>query len=263
MRHVWLASTPKSGNTWARFLLYQYYYGEVKESDEVGKRIPDVHGPGHYKKALALAKSEGRSRVLVKTHQLFYPQMHVGRYIYLVRHPADMILSLMKFYDLVAPKNAPKRLSDKQFIRLYIQRGHNPLHLVPEHGTVEQHWRSWLEQTKTPGIVVRYEDLKSDPVRELRRMVESLEDSFDEEKGRKAVDLSSFDRMRALEVKEKAAGKTSAVFVGESMKVRDGLLFMNKGKTGQSLDAYDKGLNAECDAGFRSTLERFGYPPRS
>ncbi len=261
MRHVWLTSLPKSGNTWGRFLLYQYYYGEVTDSNELWKKIPDVHAPGQFKQAQALARNEGRDRLIAKTHQLYFPQMHVGNYIYLIRHPRDMILSLMKFYDLVAPKNMPKRLPDEQFIRLFIQRGHNPLNLTPEHGTVEQHWKSWLEQTKTPGIVVRYEDMKTEPLRELRRMVESLGDAFDEEKGKKAVALSTFDRMRALEVKEKTAGKVSEVFVGEGTKVKEGLLFMNKGRSGQSLDTYAKGLNALCDAGFKTTLERFGYPP--
>ena len=40
---TWLASYPKSGNTWLRFLLYSYYYGSVTVSAQVAERIPDIH----------------------------------------------------------------------------------------------------------------------------------------------------------------------------------------------------------------------------
>jgi len=44
---TWLAFYPKSGNTWMRFLLYSYFYGNIDDSHEVGLRIPDIHAlPG-------------------------------------------------------------------------------------------------------------------------------------------------------------------------------------------------------------------------
>ena len=37
MNIIWLASYPKSGNTYLRFLIYNYLYAEVSESIEVRK----------------------------------------------------------------------------------------------------------------------------------------------------------------------------------------------------------------------------------
>lgn len=256
MQHVWLASFPKSGNTWIRFLLYQYYFGELTATEQLSREIPDMHAPGQYK---AAASAPGRTRLFVKTHQVYSPQRHPGRYIYAVRNPRDIILSMMNFIDMVAPGRTTKRPSDEQFVRLFIQRGHNPLNIEADNGTIESHWHSWLDQQLTPGIVVRYEDLKQDAHRELRRMVESLGETFDEERGRRAVALSTFDRMRALEVKEKTSGTDSTVWPGTQSKLREGRFFMNKGKSGRSLDTYGKGLDAACDAAFKDTLQRFGY----
>ena len=43
MSIIWLASYPKSGNTWLRFLLYNYLFGEVRRSGDIARRIPDIH----------------------------------------------------------------------------------------------------------------------------------------------------------------------------------------------------------------------------
>ncbi len=110
-----------------------------------------------------------------------------------------------------------------------------------------------------PGILVRYEDMKADTARELRRMIESTGETYDEARGKRAVELSSFDRLRALEVREKSAGTTGTVFYGSKQRLREGLLFMNKGQSGRSLDRIAKGLDALCDARFKETIEKFGY----
>ena len=256
MRLVWLASFPKSGNTWARFLLYQYLHGEATSSAQISREIPDVHAPGEFQRAAA---TPGRTLLIGKTHFMYQPSVQGERFIYLVRHPRDVIQSVMNFVRLLSGTNPYRSLTDEQYVRMFIQAGRNPLNLQAEYGTIEQHWHSWLDQQRLPGLVVRYEDLKSDSLRELRRMVEWLGEPFDEARARRAVELSSFDRMRAIEIREKTAGQEGTVFFGARQKVREGVLFMNKGQSGRSLDRIAKGLDALCDARFKETIEKFGY----
>jgi len=256
MQLVWLASFPKSGNTWARFLLYQYLHGEASSSAQLAAEIPDVHAPGEFQRAAA---KPGRTRLIVKTHFMCVPTVQGERFIYLVRHPRDVLQSVMNFVRLLSDNTPYKNLSDEQYARMFIQAGRNPLNLQAEYGTIEQHWHSWLDQARLPGIVVRYEDLKADALGGLRRMLEWIGEPVDESRARRAVELSGFDRMRALEVREKSAGKEGTVFFGARQKVREGVLFMNKGQSGRSLDRIAPGLDALCDARFKETLERFGY----
>lgn len=253
MRVTWLASYPKCGNTWARFLIYQYLHGAAESSAQIAGEIPDLHVEGQVR---ALA---GREQATIKTHALWTPQTAGERFIYIVRHPRDVLLSCLHYMRVQSPGTLNKGTSDEQYVRLFLKLGGDPLYLQSRFGTIEEHWRSWLEQGSFPGIVVRYEDMKADAARELRRIVESTGGEYDEARGRRAAELSSFDAMRALEVREKAAGVQNKVFFGAPQRVREGLLFMNKGQSGRSLERIARGLDAECDARFASTLERFGY----
>ncbi len=258
MQLVWLASFPKSGNTWTRFLLYQYMHGEATSSDQIAKEIPDTHSPGEFQ---AAAARPGRPLLIVKTHFQYKPTIPGERFIYIVRHPRDVIQSVMNFVRLLGDDNPYRGLTDEQYVRMFIKAGRNPLNLQAQFGTIDEHWHSWFDQTRIPGIVVRYEDLKSNTLGELRRMVEWLGQPFDDARAARAVELSTFDRMRALEVREKVAGKEGTVFHGAKGKVREGQFFMNKGQSGRSLDRIAKGLDALCDERFRQTIERFGYGP--
>src|SRR5262245_8013849 len=232
MRLVWLASYPKCGNTWARFLLYQYFHGEAASSAQVASFIPDIHTLGEYQAAARMWPE----RLIVKTHNMWTPGTPGQCYVLIVRHPRDALASIMNFHRLMSPRTPFGALSEEEYVRAYIRVGRNPLTLEVAHGTIEEHWRSWLGQDRVPGIVVRYEDIRTDGVRELRRMVECMGETFDEARGRRAVELSTFDRMRALEVREKTAGLPGTVFVGNPRKVREGVLFMNRGQSGRSLE---------------------------
>src|SRR5262245_186581 len=94
----WLASFPKSGNTWVRFLLYHYFYGDIADSRAIGSRIPDIHA-GDFDRASTLTRTQ-----LVKTHWGLSPQMpHVDRTagaIYIVRRPQDVLWSMLNYYRL-------------------------------------------------------------------------------------------------------------------------------------------------------------------
>lgn len=256
MRVTWLASYPKCGNTWARFLLYQYHHGEAASSAQISQVIPDFHVEGQ-----AQAAAAGRQDIIIKTHAQLTPRTRGERFIYIIRHPRDVLLSCMHYMRVQSVGKLNKNVPDEQYARLFLKLGGDPLYLQSQFGTVEEHWKSWLDQTRMPGILVRYEDMKADTPRELRRMIESTGETYDEARGNRAVELSSFERLRALEVREKSAGTTGTVFYGSKQRLREGLLFMNKGQSNRSLESVAKGLDAECDAVFRATLERFGYAP--
>ncbi len=259
MRFIWLASYPKCGNTWVRFLLYQYFHGEVRSSADIAREIPDIHYAEEVRPVMARAAKEGRD-LLCKTHHPWTPRAPGRKYVYIIRHPRDVLVSVMNFHRLMSPTRPFGAMTEHQYVLAYLEKGRNPLNYDCVEGPYDQHWKSWLNQNATPGIVVRYDDLQKDALAELRRMVEFLGPTpCDEARAARAVELSTFERMRALEVKEKTSGVEGTVFHGARTKVREGMLFMNKGRSGRSLEGIAPGLDAACDARFRETLERFGW----
>ncbi|MBI2311664.1 MAG: hypothetical protein HYU77_04080 [Betaproteobacteria bacterium] len=68
MKVVWLASYPKSGNTFARMLLHDYLFGPAERSAVVGRRIPDIPVILAQKSKLP---AMGDKAGIVKTHFCF------------------------------------------------------------------------------------------------------------------------------------------------------------------------------------------------
>lgn len=225
---VWLASYPKSGNTWMRVLL-AHYQGDGEEAldlttperggisshrphfdellgipssdltdDEVEVLRPDVF------RALA---AEADDPVLVKVHDahqatpagapLFPPEVTRAA-VYLVRDPRDVAVS--------AAFHAGHGDLDRSIRRLGSPEhgiGGAPRRQLRQRlGSWSDHVRSWTGAVlPVPVVVVRYEDLVADTAGQLERVVDALGGRADAHAERlaRAVARSSFDRLRAAE----------------------------------------------------------------
>src|SRR5256886_16759673 len=82
---VMVASYPRSGNTWLRFLLTKVLTGKSAAFDNVNNVIAEI---GIHHEALMLLPGKGR---LIKTHELYNPAY--PRAIYLIRDVRDSLLS--------------------------------------------------------------------------------------------------------------------------------------------------------------------------
>jgi hypothetical protein len=251
----WLASYPKSGNTWVRFLLYHYFYGELTETLQLGRRIPDVHAG-----ELPRAASNTRT-LLVKCHWTLTPTMpcldRTAGAVYIVRHPKDVVLSLLAFYRLRDPEAV---WTDEEFVRSFIRGLGDPSSKQKGFGTWAEHVTSWTGPQRFTVLLVRYEDLKSNAALQLRRIVEFLGESADDARLKAAADACTFQRMRSLEAREKLAGK-QGMFDGGKAELTRGLMFMNKGRSNQTLARIGPTLDREFDERFRAPMKLMGYGP--
>jgi hypothetical protein len=251
MRVVWIASYPKSGNTWVRFLLHHYFWGEPANSLELNRRIPDLHRP-------AGRIDTSGERLFVKTHSLLTEKLpflaNTERAIHIRRHPKDVLLSGMNYARLegVGPS------SDAAYARAFIEQGGDPGWLRMGFGTWAEHAASWMETGRFPVHSTTYEALKADTAGELRAMLAFAGEAVDEARLARAVELSSFDRLREIERKEKARGGES-LFRGGRESLARNAMFMNKGATGQSLSHIDPALDAAFDHAFGPAMARLGY----
>ena len=267
---VWLASYPKSGNTWVRFLLHAAVHGGVRESVEVSASIPDVHRamPTDGQAEARAAAGEGYAgRVAMKTHFELTPDHppldRTWGAVHVVRHPRDVLLSGLNYRRLVGATAA--QMSDRQYAETFIRAGGDPGFAQQGFGTWASHAASWAG-ADFPVHRVRYEDLQADATGTLRSILDFLEIGVDDAAVERAVKASSFDSMRALEVREKndpkKKGLDKRLFVGDAAGARKGALFMHSGQSGRRLDESIKdgaGLDAALEAAFGEAMRACGY----
>lgn len=268
---IWLASYPKSGNTWLRFLLASYFFGPPASSVEVGQRIPDIHKikeiPPQAGHDLGLGvATPGRRVVFAKTHLAaatahpYWNQTCAA--IVVVRNPSDVLLSNLNFLRLEGSP-ASQKVTDEQYARIFVKMGGDPRWYEQGFGTLDLHLASWQAAVTFPRMAIRYEDLKSDTTGTLRSVLQFLRPAagIDEERLERAVAASSFEKMREMEVEEKNSGKRT-LFEGSASKATRGQTFVRGGKVAQGLAHLGTDLDLACEQRFANFMAISGYERR-
>ncbi len=227
---TFVASYPRAGSTWLRFLLQEILMEEPSTFPSVNRVIPQV---GFHRDAYRLPNG-GR---IIKTHEAFRPEY--GRAIYLARDPRDVLLSEYAFQKALGVTAA--ELDD--YIDDFVLRQ------VNANGCWRDHARSWLDASeKNPDIrIFRFEDLRRDTTGTLREMLSFLEVSSDQSRILGAIRNNGVKEMRAKELT--TPQKTS----------RDGK-FVREGCSG----GWRKNLTPQqarrIDCAMQNEMRRLGYP---
>jgi hypothetical protein len=223
---VWLASYPKSGNTWLRAFLANYLRNPdapvpindlpdfilgdnflVHYAQFTGKKTEDL-SPEEIKALRPkihewFASARGET-VFVKTHNmlrvvdgqpLITPSATAGA-IYLIRNPLDVVVSFAHHYQTPFDSAVETMCRDN--------------HVLPPSDTVlaqvigswSQHVRTW---TEAPGLklhVMRYEDMLIKPGKTFGSLVKFLQLPKEPRRLVKALKFSSFRELRKQEDEE-------------------------------------------------------------
>ena len=271
---IWLASYPKSGNTWLRAFLHNLFVNTDKPAsiNELGRfaRLdPDsLAYESLARRSLAELKPAeiaalrpkvhraltqiSPDSVFVKTHNflgetggapLITMECTAGA-VYVVRNPLDVALSMARHYGNTIDE-AIAALNDPEF---HTSSPEQPIAAV--HNSWAKHVMSWTQNPSAALHVLRYEDMIERPIKTFRALARFLGLDPPRERLKKAIRFSSFNVLRR---QEEAQG------FGERSPFSE--RFFAVGRTGQ----WRKGLSPEQIGGVvdanREQMERFGYLP--
>jgi estrone sulfotransferase len=179
---IFVASYPRSGNTWIRFLLADLATGEPADFESVDRLIPGV---GFHEGAPGLANAHR----LIKTHEPYRSEYR--RAVYFIRDPRDVLVSWYR-----VTRTDPDDLGEiDTFVHDFMTDRASP------YGSWSEHIRGW-RQAKQRGAQIlfwRFEDMRSDPSGALREIARFVEIPADEGQIEAALARNSPQRMRELE----------------------------------------------------------------
>lgn len=271
---VWLASYPKSGNTWVRMFLNNYLYsgsgrqnlnsldlstfGGSSKSSYRAISDQDIDACTDLEIMQLTAKAHGHianqtsGSVFVKTHNLLAPNHGIplitkevtSSGIYIVRNPLDTVisvadhfgLSLDKAVDFMNNVSGSTARTETMVRQIFSSWSYNVA--------------SWTTQPPFPVWAVRYEDMHANPQKSFEDILRFLNLEIDQKKVALAVKQSSFKSLKAMEKRD-----------GFDEKSRYSKSFFRSGKTNQWKSKLSQDQIKKLVENNYQQMKRFGYLP--
>jgi hypothetical protein len=255
---VWIASYPKSGNTWVRFMACNLLYGPQESAAALNTLAPDIHEMGAAVNGPAPAS-------LLKTHFGFSAQLpyadQTAAAIYVVRDPADVLVSNFFYSQRSGPQFDASPDAFNRYVDAFVEHRGDPRWIERGMGSWEDNVRSWLTSPRPfPVLKLRYEDMAADPETACRGLAEILRSDSSDADVRQAVQSSSFQRMRDIEradIRNKRTGIFYKPYLQPSIDA--GSRFMRRGVVGDGPGRLSPDQRARLRSAFGSLLQELDY----
>ena len=224
----WIASYPKSGNTWLRSLLCAYYYSsDGNFNQKLLKNIsqfPQKHHFANFDCNPKIVTDTSRFWIkaqneinrdsklkFFKTHNILgainnnnftNKENSIGG-IYLVRDPRNIITSLQNHFELNKDEALKFMLSEKKYLYDYNQA--NDFSDFQFISSWEKNYKSWTKQDIFPIKVIKYEELMNNTFETFKEIILFIEKItkikkiFIESKAKNSIQSTSFNKMKKIE----------------------------------------------------------------
>jgi len=282
---VWLASYPKSGNTWVRSFISSLIFTNNGDADfNAMQKISQYPRRSHFTSLLenledlnSLSENWIPSQKLInldkkirffKTHHVmcnfgknsFTNYENTFGVIQIVRDPRNVITSLLNFFNKTNYDEAKQFIFDeKKIIGINLAKpnqeklkDNNIITLISSWKT---HYNSW-KNFKKNYLLIKYENLINEPNREFGKIRNYLETNLDlhfsDEKFNYAMEANSFLNLKKI---ENTKGFSENSIMTSSKKVN----FFNLGPENDYNNFLDKKTKASIENVFFNEMKELNY----
>ena len=275
---IWLASYPKSGNTWVRAFLSSILYTKQGINDfSTLYKIQQFPRKEHFEnlvdnfqdpKKICENWKNAQDRInldnkikLLKTHHVlckidnfeFTDNSNSLGVIYIVRDPRTVLLSIKHHFGM-KDFDESRNFIINENIWLGINKSEKYKNRANKVPTLISSWRvnylSWKNKIQN-SLIVRYEDLLSNPQTEFFKITKFMEKlmnrKFEEEKINNAIKSTSFQALQKLEER------------GLFTEQGQGAKFFNSGPNSDWKSQLDKNIFDEINLKFKNEMLELGY----
>ena len=266
----WLASYPKSGNTWVRAFLSAYKFGRLDinrlgfvSSDNqahlfqlccpVPHNEVSMYGWACVRAAMlhALTHTDRSAQLILKTHNCaasigdmpVIPQALSEKSIYVIRDPRDVAVSYAHHLSVSMDEAVSRMLANNAGV--FPQAGKS--FVMDVYSSWGMHVKSWT--TREFVQVIRYEDFLDTPEIHFRKVLDQYGIEYDQNQFENALALSTFDSLQKAEDEG-----------GFNEKGKRQGRFFRRGKAGAWEDELSEQQVRKIESAFGDQMNYWGYP---
>ena len=278
----WIASYPKSGNTWLRALLSSYFYSKDGIFNQgLLKNIGQFPEKKHFSEfnydskivtdtSKFWIKAQEKINVnnklnFFKTHNIlgsinnnsFTNKKNTSGAVYIVRDPRNVLTSLRNHYELTKDEALKFMLNEKKYIHDYHSKDDfSDFQFI---SSWEKNYKSWLNQNVFPVKLIRYEDLNFKTLDILREIIEFIQNVVGEKnefnilKAQNSVKSTNFENMKNIEKND--GFFESILSKNENKKIP----FFHLGPRNDWRSIFDKNYQEKLKSIFENNLNELNY----
>ena len=277
---IWLASYPKSGNTWVRSFLTAYYHSPEGEFNfELLNNIKQYPTSEFFdekidspdKINLYWEKSQQKiilqkKIVILKTHNSlsginsnFFttPKTSIGS-IYVVRDPRNVLTSIKNHYEFNYEETLEFMKNENKYI--FDNRQKDKIDYATTHflSSWSNHYKSWMNSNSLRRMVIKYEDLVKDPYEVFRDLIVYVNtlsrknEKVNKSKLIRSIETTSFKNLKLKEEK----GEFLENVYGES---KNKITFFNLGPENYWKKNIPEKMHKKVNNTFKDDLKNLDY----
>ena len=280
---IWLASYPKSGNTYVRAFLSAYYFSDngqfdfsqitnidqfphekffnqkVNNFDEASKLWVPIQKKINHDKKIRFFKTHSFLGNY-KGNEFTSPETTLGA-IYIIRDPRNVFTSIKNHYSLDNEK-ALKMITDKTRSLMSNNGSHASLTYI---SSWAENYLSWLRNNKFRRLFVKYEDLIENRYETFRDLIVFTNTLMNNVEGvnklklQKAIETTNFNVLKKKEMSEAFDGSDSSFKNWRKFHSENKNLFFNLGPENDWKKNLEKEFAEKIETNFEKEMKKLKY----
>ena len=280
---IWLASYPKSGNTYVRAFLSAYYFSENGQFDfsQISNIDQFPHEKFFKEKVNSISEASKQwvtiQREINKDKKIRFFKTHsfLGNYqnneftspettlgaVYIVRDPRNVLTSLKNHYSFDDDK-ALEMITDKSRSLMSNNGSHASLNFI---SSWAENYISWFKDGRFRRLFIKYEDLitnKYETFRDIIVFTNTLMnrvEGVDKSKLQKAIETTNFNVLKKKEISETFDGSQSSFKSWRKFHSENKNLFFNLGPENNWKKILKTKISNKIEISFEKEMKKLGY----